>query len=199
MDRRWQQGVPVVEPRAAGLCVRLPDSEFASQDELERFCCARVPDRREQRTIHAWAALVTVHSAATIWPKGRVRALREEALLALQAQTNNAFAAPVFRVDLAEPLLAFRFYGDLCERTTRLYTSIFTVTRTPGFGDYPRNLLGLTGRNSGNCLTAVQIDRGSRIVIGGISNRALWADQILLEIDAGVTVVDNLARFALPG
>lgn len=176
-----------------------PGPPPVSPDELERFLCVRAPEPRERLMIRTWATLVMAQAAVPVLPRGSTKELRGDELAVLQSRTNDAFVGPVFRVDLDEPLLAFRFYGDLCQRVTRLYTSIFTVQRTPGFGDYPRNLLGLTGRNSGNCLTAVRIERGSRIVIGGISNRAAWADQILVEASTDITVVDNLSRFALPG
>lgn len=175
----------------------LAAGQLDGAEELRGFLCPE-PDPRERTAIWTWSALVALRSGINIRPVGAIWELAGEDLSELQARTHDAFVRPVFRVRLDAALLALRFYGDLCRRIDRHYASLSTVARTPGFGEYPRNLLGLTGRNSGNNLVAVRIAAGSQIVIGGISNRAKWADQILIEGDNGVTVVDNFARYLLP-
>lgn len=164
--------------------------------ELRRFLCSE-PDPLERKAIWTWCALVALRSGIDIRPIGTTNELTGDELRELQTRTHDAFVPPVFRIRLHMPLLALRFYGDLCHRIDRHYASLFTAARTPGFGEYPRNLLGLTGRNSGNNLVAVKIAPGSQIVIGGISNRVEWANQILIEANNGVTVIDNFARYLL--
>ena len=80
---------------------------------------------------------------------------------------------------------------------TQLYTSLATVCQVPSFGRVTRELLGLTGRNGADHLVAMRIEPGSEIAVGGISNRATWADQILVESSAGLTVVADVTAAQL--
>lgn len=121
------------------------------------------------------------------------------ALAELQARMDHAFAPPVTRIVLRQPLLAFRFYGDLSLPLTRLYTSLATVRQVPGFGLRTRDLLGLTGRNGADHLIAVRLVSGSQIAVGAISNRASWADQILVESDLEIEPIAHLAIDDLDG
>lgn len=158
---------------------------------LARSCGARLTP------IAQWACEVVRHSGLPTDATGDGRELEGGALAALQRRTQDAFVHPIYRITLVEPLLAFRFYGDLCVQLTELYTSLATVLQVPCWGAITRALLGLTGRNGADHLVAVRLAPGSVIVTGGISNRAVWADQILVEASAGVTVIAGVSQAEL--
>jgi len=143
--------------------------------------------------IARWAKAVARGCEVPIDAVGIGRELEGDALHELQSRTNSAFTRPVYRITLHAPLLAYRFYGDLCVQVTLLYTSLATVVQVPGYGRVARELLGLTGRNGADRLVAVRIEPGSLIATGGISNRAVWADQILVEHNRGIAVVADVA------
>lgn len=144
----------------------------------------------QQTILAAWARAVIQHCGLATDAIGVGILLEGAALAELQRRTNDAFIPPVWRITLHAPLLAFRFYGDLCVQVTQLYTSLATVCQVPAFGRVTKDLLGLTGRNSADHLVAIRIEPGSQITVGGISHRADWADQLLVEVSTGLTVVD---------
>ena len=92
-------------------------------------------------------------------------------LVELQGRTQDVFVRPVYRIVLHEPLLAFRFYGDLALPITQLYTHSTRFGRFRVLGGLRRSP-GLTGRNSAEHLVAVRVEPGSQIAVGGISNSA---------------------------
>ncbi|HEX5414041.1 MAG TPA: hypothetical protein VFZ25_00145 [Chloroflexota bacterium] len=141
-----------------------------------------------------WATSLACRLGLPTDPVGRGVELDGDDLAELQRRAQDAFVRPVYRIVLHEPLLAFRFYGDRCLPITRLYTSIATVRQIPRFGWLTKELLGLTGRNAADNLIAVRVAPGSRIAVGGISNRATWADQILVEVDRGLLAVGHLSQ-----
>lgn len=147
--------------------------------------------------IAAWACAIIQQCGLATDAIGAGIQLEGGALAQLQRRTNDAFIPPVWRITLHEPLLAFRFYGDLCVQVTQLYTSLATVRQVPAFGRVTKELLGLTGRNSADHLVAMRIEPGSQIIVGGISNRAAWADQLLVEVSTGLTVVDATTAIQL--
>lgn len=148
--------------------------------------------------IASWAGSIARETRVPIAAIGVGTVLEGDALAALQRSTNDAFVGRVLRITLREPLLAFRYYGDLCVQVTQLYTSLDTIRQTGVFGPTARELLGLTGRNGADHLVAMRIEPGSEIAVGGISNRAAWADQILVEGSAGLTVVQTVTAQDLP-
>lgn len=153
-------------------------------------------ERVQDVDLARWGEAVAGKRGLATEAVGKGIELRGATLAEVQRATNNAFVGPVYRITLCEPLLAYRFYGDLCVRVTQLYTSLATVRQVPTFGSITRELLGLTGRNGADHLVAMRIEPGSRIVAGGISNRATWADQILVEASAGLTVVADVTAEA---
>lgn len=150
--------------------------------------------RGRDTPVARWARELVARTGLLTDAFGNATELQGEELTRLQRRLNDAFISPVQRVTLREPLLLFRFYGDLCLPVTRLYTSLITVVQVPGFGWATKELLGLTGRNGADHLAAVRVAPGSQIVAGGISNRATWADQVFVEIDRGLLVVDCLSQ-----
>lgn len=150
---------------------------------------------RWRDTEHArWAAGLVSRLGLPTDPIGHGDELDGDDLAELQLRTQDVFVRPVYRIVLHEPLLAFRFYGDLALPVTQLYTSLATVRQIPRFGWIAKDLLALTGRNSAEHLVAVHIAPGSQIAIGGISNSAPWVDQIFVELDRGLTVVGHLSQ-----
>lgn len=155
---------------------------------LARSCGARLTP------IARWARDIARRCGLSTDAVGTGTELDDLALAELQRRTQDAFTRPVYRITLADPLLAFRFYGDLCVQLSELYTSLATVVQVPCWGAIARGLLGLTGRNGADQLVAVRLAPGSVIAAGGISNRAVWADQILVEASAGVTVIACISQ-----
>lgn len=179
------------DPAAGPLVLSVPLAQCSQTFRLARACGARLTP------IARWARAAACRSGLPTDAVGMGGELDDLALAALQRRTQDAFTRPVYRIMLADPLLAFRFYGDLCVQLSELYTSLATVVQVPCWGAIARGLLGLTGRNGADHLVAVRLAPGSVIAAGGISNRAVWADQILVEAGAGVTVVACISQAEL--
>jgi hypothetical protein len=177
-----------VEPSHDASSLGAPDGDVAV------FTLAR--GQRWRETEHArWAMGLVRRLGLPTDPVGRGLELDGDDLAELQGRTQDVFVRPVYRIVLHEPLLAFRFYGDLALPITQLYTSLHTVRQIPRFGWIAKDLLGLTGRNSAEHLVAVRVEPGSQIAVGGISNSANWVDQIFVELNRGLTVVGHLSQW----